>query len=205
MIISHKHKFIFFAPPKTGTHSIRFALRPQLGPDDEEHVNLFKSSKLSIPELSDRTDGHISVKDIRPYISDDAWNGYFKFCFVRNPWDRFVSAALFRNRNKTEETPGEILERIVARELITPTSFYRSQASYVLDSEQKPALDFVGRVENMQADFDHICRHVGLITTLLEKRNENPHEHYKAYYNKELIDKVATLYADDIALFGYCY
>ena len=33
MIISHKHRFIFVAVPKTATHAVRKALRPHLGRD----------------------------------------------------------------------------------------------------------------------------------------------------------------------------
>jgi hypothetical protein len=41
MIVSHSHRFIFAAVPKTGTHAVRQALREQLGDDDIEQVGLF--------------------------------------------------------------------------------------------------------------------------------------------------------------------
>ena len=47
MIISRKHKFIFVAVPKTGTHSVRRALREQMGPDDLEQVRLFVDMELT--------------------------------------------------------------------------------------------------------------------------------------------------------------
>jgi hypothetical protein len=54
MIISHKHKFIFFAIPRTGTHAIRFALRPFLGEEDWEQVGLFKNSLIPISVILKR-------------------------------------------------------------------------------------------------------------------------------------------------------
>ena len=41
MIVSHLHRYIFVAMPKTGTHSVRQALREHLGPDGIEQVGLF--------------------------------------------------------------------------------------------------------------------------------------------------------------------
>ena len=46
MIVSHEHRFIFAAVPKTGTHSIREALRPQLGPDDVEQARLIVEKRF---------------------------------------------------------------------------------------------------------------------------------------------------------------
>ena len=34
MIVSHRYKFVFIAVPRTGSHAIRAALQPDLGPDD---------------------------------------------------------------------------------------------------------------------------------------------------------------------------
>ena len=42
MIVSHRHRSIFFALPHTGTHAIRAALRPFLGSDDWEQEGLME-------------------------------------------------------------------------------------------------------------------------------------------------------------------
>ncbi len=48
MIISHRHRYIFFAVPKTGTHSVRTALRPYMDEADQEQVGLFVQKRFSI-------------------------------------------------------------------------------------------------------------------------------------------------------------
>ena len=55
-----------------------------------------------INEDEDATYGHIDVKELymNGFISPLAWDNYFKFCFVRNPWDRMVS--LYKYLNKGE-------------------------------------------------------------------------------------------------------
>lgn len=207
MIISHQHRAIFFAVPKTGTHSVRFALRPFLGRDDEEHVNLFKQSRLHNAEFFKRTDGHISVREIRPHLSDEVWNTYFKFCFVRNPWDRFVSTVFFRkkNLNGITESPQTLMTRIADSELHQPTLFYRPQSSFVLDDTNNIAVDFIGRTESMQKDFSTICKRLGLPDVLLERRNTSRHDNYATYYSAELKKRVEQLYQLDIELFNYSF
>ncbi len=68
MIISPLHKFIFVAIPKTGTHSVRKALRDHMGPDDLEQVGLFVQKKFPIPELARLQHGHLSLEQVRPYL-----------------------------------------------------------------------------------------------------------------------------------------
>jgi hypothetical protein len=91
MIVSHKHRFIFVAVPKTGTHSVRQALREQLGDEDVEQVGLFVDKRFPWEGLAAIRHGHVSLRQVRPCLGEDAFSGYFKFAFVRNPFDRFVS------------------------------------------------------------------------------------------------------------------
>ena len=100
LIISHKHKFIFFAVPKTATHTIRQALTPHMGEEDWEQQVLFGQDRaLPIPEIAALNHGHISVTQIQPHLSDEVWGSYFKFGFVRNPFDRYVSTCFFLHRD----------------------------------------------------------------------------------------------------------
>src|SRR6476619_853594 len=95
MIISHARNFIFVAVPKTGTHSVREALRPYLGADDEEQARLFIEKRLKSPELAAMGHGHLSLQQMRQHMDRQAFESYFKFAFVRNPFDRFVSFCAF--------------------------------------------------------------------------------------------------------------
>ena len=63
--------------------------------------------------------------------------------------------------------------------------------------------DFVGRVEAMQADFDAFCARIGIPTADLGGKNSWQHADYRSYYDQDLIDGVAKLYARDLELFGY--
>lgn len=80
MILSHKHKFIFICNGKTGTTSIEAALEPyQEG----------KELDLGVPRLF--VPKHIPPALLRGVLPAAVWDEYFKFVFVRNPWDLFVS------------------------------------------------------------------------------------------------------------------
>ena len=64
MIISKLHRFIFVAIPKTGTHSVRQALREQMGPEDMEQVGLFVQKSLPIPDLAKIRHGHLTLSQL---------------------------------------------------------------------------------------------------------------------------------------------
>lgn len=207
MIISHKHKFIFFAIPKTGTHSIRFALRPYLADEDEEHVSLFHNARLKIDDFKDRANGHMSVQEIRPYITDKVWNTYFKFCFVRNPWDRFVSTVFFKNEHvqKEDKYAFPLMKYTIDKETNNTSFFYQPQTTYLVNDAGNLAMDFIGRTENMQADYETICSRLNIPCQQLEHKNTSQHRKYHAYYDDELKDKVGSLYQQDIENFGYLF
>jgi hypothetical protein len=57
----------------------------------------------------------------------------------------------------------------------------------------------------MQQSYDEVCQHIGIPSRTLDKVNSSRRGHYRDYYDPELVDEVAGLYARDLELFGYEY
>ena len=76
MIVSHRHRFIFAAVPKTGTHSVRQALREHMDVQDVEQVGLFVNKRFPWADLAAIQHGHFSLRQVRPYLGDDAFSDY---------------------------------------------------------------------------------------------------------------------------------
>jgi hypothetical protein len=204
MIISRLHKFVFVAIPKTGTHSVRQALRAHMGPDDLEQVGLFVQKKFPIPELAQLQHGHLSLAQVRPYLRPEEWAGFFKFAFVRNPFDRFVSYCAFMTRQsgEFERDPKAVMRHFVDNPPWAHILF-QPQHSFVTDANGEILSDDVGRVEEMQASYDRIATRIGIPAATLDKVNSSNRRNYRDYYDRELIDGVAKLYARDLEYFGY--
>ena len=205
MIISHRHKFIFFAVPKTATHAIREALRQHCGPDDWEQQVLFGKQSLPIPEISAIGHGHISANEIRPHLSATVWEDYFKFAFVRNPFDRFVSTCFFLNRGNPDFAEGAVsfMKERLPRQRFRQRVLVRPQYQQICTSDSQVALDFVGRYENLQQSYDTICERVGIPTTELARKNSSNHSNYNSYYDDDLQQLVGEYYKDDLRIFSY--
>ena len=80
MVLSHTHQFVFVSNGKTGTSSVEGALSAYQ--EGEEY-------EVGIPGLYH--DKHVTPAVLRAQLGPQVWEEYFTFCFVRNPWDWFVS------------------------------------------------------------------------------------------------------------------
>ena len=205
MIISHRHKFIFFAVPKTATHTIREALRQHTGPDDWEQQVLFGEQFLPIPQLARLHHGHISAQEIRPHLEAEIWDTYFKFAFVRNPFDRFVSCCFFLNREDPnfEHTAVAFMKERLQRTQFQQRVLVRPQYQQLCTVGGDIALDYVGRYENLQESYDVICERIGLSKSELSTKNSSEHSRYTQYYDDDLQQQVAEFYKEDLRLFAY--
>lgn len=205
MIISHRHKFIFFAVPKTATHTIREALRQHTGPDDWEQQVLFGEQFLPIPQLARLHHGHISAQEIRPHLEAEIWDTYFKFAFVRNPFDRFVSCCFFLNREDPnfEDTAVAFMKERLQRTRFQQRVLVRPQYRQLCTADGEIALDYVGRYEDLQESYNTICERVGLPVSELSKKNSSEHSGYTRYYDDDLRHRVAEFYKEDLRIFSY--
>src|SRR4051794_38558443 len=104
MILSHTHKFIFFCGSKVGTTSMEEVLRPlQEGAEYD-----FGSREARIVPK------HIPPAILRGALPEKVWSDYFKFVFVRNPWD-WVISQWFYNSVPSGEAPSPWLDRVRRR------------------------------------------------------------------------------------------
>ena len=199
-MISHKHRCIFVHIPKTGGTSIE-----KIFPDSRRSVMHHKHRTLQ------------ELEDLNKLGKD-----YFKFSFVRNPWDLTVS---MYHMMWVRQTPYPVkwrgenkeLAKLSFNEWIRHSSFQgptirsmtigkaNARDGHFSDwtEAKNHKLDFVGKFENLQNDFDKVCDYLEIRNKKLPHENKTQHSHYTEYYDDETQDIVARKYADEIQLYNY--
>ena len=207
MIISELHRYIFVAIPKTGTHAIRQALREHMGEDDLEQVKLFVQKRFPIPELAKVNHGHITLQQLQLHFPAETFNSFLKFAFVRNPFDRFVSYCSFmaRGGDSFQTEPQAVMRHFLFTAPPMTHILFRPQHYFVTGPDGQLMTDFLGRVEQMQQSYDELCERIGIPSRPLDKVNSTSRGDYRQYYDQQLIDGVARLYARDLELFDYSF
>lgn len=217
-ILSHEHRFLFIHVAKTGGRSVNQTLAKYC-----RRTERFNTRKLD-PNVD--VLGRKIALEIRPQATADQWNQYFKFAFVRNPWDRAVSMyrhiRMSREMNATgkmryldeitrrlriqpEEFSFEVFVKAVLRDRVFDNYHWDQQIHCFTDESGRNLFDFIGRFESLQCDFEMVCRRIGFPLKTLPHHNRTQREHYSGYYTDETSQIVADVYRDDIAMFDYAF
>ena len=214
-IALHRFKAIYFYIPKVACSSIKTVV----------------SDLLQIePPNPKRPLAFIHERDY-PFVERDEvltkYKEYFKFCFVRNPWDRVVSC--YFNKISTDEgLTNRSFKNGVAVTLLKHGDLFwggmtfpdfaravcrvpddradvhfRSQCKFVTCQEGTLLVDFIGRFENLEADFSIVCDKMGIENIRLPHLFKSERLHYRHYYDKSLQEEVEERYREDIKMFGY--
>ncbi|MCC5811243.1 MAG: sulfotransferase family 2 domain-containing protein [Ectothiorhodospiraceae bacterium] len=147
---------------------------------------------------------HPPASDVRDAFPD-IWNEYFKFCFVRNPYERIVSDYLYQTRlERTPPSFSAFLEGVLASARGGDLK-HDNWSMYTIDDQV--AVDFVGRFENLEGDFSLAMQKAGLdgvALTASEKRRSYP-KPWQAYYGPGDKERVDHIYGKEISHFDYVF
>ena len=185
--ISNEQSYIWFRIAKCGTRSV---------------TNIFRN----------HTDIDQEGYNFKQFPYD--YGKYFKFAIVRNPWPRMLSCYMNKIVEKVHtesrdsirftlniQKPSfkEFLKIVTTEDNISKDLHWAT----FHDTAPLNELDFIGKLESLQEDFDVICDKIGIPRQELPHKNKSNHKHYTEYYDDEARQIVAEKYAKDIEYFGY--
>lgn len=142
---------------------------------------------------------HDRPSDIIKKNGQSIWDEYYKFSFVRNPWDRLVSMFFFR-RDYRKMYPSNFPFEEFLFDWVEKNCNWQQ---YCWFEDRMEEFDFIGRFENLEADFRHICEVIGAEGLELPHVYKTNHKHYSHYYDNFMRDELARIAAKDIEIFGY--
>ena len=173
--------------------------------EDIEQVGLFVNKRFPYEQLAAIRHGHLSLEQVRPYVGEGIFDDYFKFAFVRNPFDRFVSYCAFmtRDRDIFQRAPQAVMHHFLFVEPPEKHILFQPQHTVLVDAAGNLLTDMIGRVEDMQASYAAICARIGVPARALDRVNCSKRGDYRQYYDEESKRGVAQRYARDLELLGY--
>ena len=181
-MVSDKFKCIFVEVPKTGSTSIRTII----GHPHRPHLNIWQ---------------------IANQVGPEKFNSYWKFGFVRNPWDRAVS--LYERKEGLQLRHKMSFEQFVdwmkfaSSTCIHPVP-HRHQLDWFVNPHGDVIVDFIGKYENLQTDWAKIAGKLGIQVALPKvKVNPDRMRDYTKYYSENSKRIISERFAVDIEYFGY--
>jgi hypothetical protein len=227
MILSHKYKFIFIKTAKTAGTSIEVFLSKQCGPQDivtpiappvEGHQpRNYEGFINPLPEILERPGkffsalrhttksrakfyNHMPALEVKQRVPRDVWNGYFKFCVERNPWDKTLS---HYHMHAAREGGRLSFDEYLARGRF-PINDFR----YMYRSLDKIIVDRVVRYENLPGELREIFAQLGIqfdgtLGVAAKSEHRADRRPYQEVFNDQQRRIVEKAFAKEIELHGY--
>lgn len=229
-MISHHHRCIFIHIPKNAGQSIETVFLNILGLTWKTRAPLLLREN-DIPELGPPRLAHLTANDYVncKYLPQDTYDAYFKFAFTRNPWTRAVSFYKYMGKGSGKNFREFIKEDFFSGIYKKKYWFVMPQTEYILDTTGNQIVDFVGKFETLQDDFNLVCERIGIPPTSIPHANNSTdrspskrkqiklkilgalgkvsnvenHPNTSDYYDDETVALIGDLYRTDIEHFGY--
>ena len=217
MLLSHQRRFIYLKTVKTGGTSVEIYFEPYcVDPElyrGEQHNRPAIVSDWGLAGERGSADGtwynHMPASRVRELVGEEVWNGYFKFCVVRNPFDKVVSQFWYQQTDPVRAALNKGDFNVVRKafwEWCRSLDFPADRFIYTVDG--MPAVDHFIRYERLPEGLDQVCRRLeipwephrlGRYKSGYRLRGE----HFAEYYNPRTAALVRAEFAWELDYFQY--
>ena len=212
VLISRSQGFIFVHIPRTGGNSVRRALSKATLATTTSKSGVQKVQRLMTNRIGPGAKSALAVAlqttPLRYYITTAGhpsaallkltvpeFNSYKSFSFVRNPYERIISA--YKGARMQGVFDGTF-EAFVA----DCRRYAQPQVNF-LTFRGRLLVDFVGKFERIQQDFDYVCDWIGLEHRPLPKLSATDLIDARECLTPKNRQKIAEIYAEDFKAFRY--
>lgn len=202
-MICHERKLIFVHLRRTGGNSIEAALGGIVLFDrwfrrtEQWDNRLHRGRSWYKRDLrGHRT--HATASEIRSLYPRE-FDRYFRFAIVRNPWKQMASlyGRLFPSDTRYEGFRAWLWRFALEKGTVPRASLF--------DDDGRCLVDFIGRIERLQYDFDTACDLAGIPRRTLPRTNDSggiPLSDVYDFASRRLVERI---FRDDIERFGYTF
>ncbi len=198
-MILDDQKLIYIHIPKTGGNSVERAFSVPRW----QRRGLI-DAPFEVDTVEAETEPHLPASLLQRSFPE-RFDSYFKACFVRNPWDRIVSA--YSWLREIRGLPVTFADWIAGDFEATPPRelnlFIRPDLLDWITVDGRVAMDFIGRFESIESDFAALCRAAGIERPRLRHWNARRHHHYSLYYDDRSRAMIGERYQREIDHFDF--
>lgn len=228
MVISHKYRFIFIKTYKTAGTSIEAYLSGICGEDDtftpitpsvashqpRNYKGIWNPFRIPVEfrnggwtpvlrrlAMGQKYYNHMAAAEVRALVPDVVWQGYYKFCVERNPWDRFLSLCAMLSE-------GEVTPDAIDR-LLRTGPYCLNHPKYCAPGGQL-LVDRVIQYDDLSAGLGEVLGRLGIpfdgdlgVKEKSGYRRRRPH--YRDVLNGIQRRQIERVYAPEIEMHGYSY
>ena len=175
-------------------------------------IHVPKVAGVSIStSLYGKTLGHIMASDIQKYYPGE-FSELFKFAFIRDPYERFLSAVKYVDCNyqRLAGSPGLPNEKrlfscpsllmnewLKYQDLEKVNNVFRPQSKYILGSDGEILVDYLGDYSRMEEGMAVVAQRLGHPIKLEKLNSSGPLSRKK---DEHLIEDVLKVYRNDCEL-----
>jgi len=230
VLVSHRYNFIYTKTRKTASTSVEFYFEPFCLPEGEWSFQHSRDEQISeagiVGARGDDTSNstwynHMPAREVRDQIEQHTWDNYFKFCTVRNPFEKVVSEFYHNRRTHLERGGVRRALEVIAKKArmsravlrtqfeiwLRSARFRTSRDKYFVDGEC--CMDGFIRFEELENGIERICEKTGVpfqedrIPHLKDRDRNRPA--VADHYNNRSREIVRDAFEYEIERFGYAF
>lgn len=176
------------------------------------HIN--KTAGTSIEKALGLPFQHRTAPEFRDLMGERRFDRAFRFTFVRNPYEKVVSH--FHYRVKTNQTGlgqnpipfSEWVKRAYGgreKKYFDQPRMFAPQLDWLRDPGGPLLVEFVGRFENLAADYLVVAKKLGRSSELPHLKTSKTRNSLPDLYDEEALEVVRSVFSEDLEYFGYSF